>query len=281
MSALRLPIAGALLILTLAVPSASAGPRGCGDDIEPTSSTTTFVAHGTAATCSPPPATTSTTSDESSHGAGEWKTAPVCESTPPAADPDVPDAGGCVGQRVCPDGSAMVYIWFQPVRGDPIGGHNGCASELESLEDPGPTQADILRAFRRIPLPESVLIIQPPGGATLVNFDTNFYTEAAPFERTVRLLGHRVAFRISTQSFTWHFGDHTTKTTTQPGAAYPALDVTHRYLTKGTVAPRVDTTWQADYQLDDRPWAPVNGTVTMQGDTQQLTIKSATPILVG
>ncbi|MDH2415213.1 hypothetical protein [Nocardioides sp. CER19] len=144
-----------------------------------------------------------------------------------------------------------------------------------------PTQGDILRAFRQIPLPASVLVIQPPGGATLVNFDTNFYTEAAPFERTVTLLGHQVRFRIRTQSFTWHFGDRTETRTSKPGAAYPALDVTHRYLEKGTVSPSVDTTWEADYQLDGGAWAPVDGTVTIAGAPQRLTIRSATPVLVG
>jgi len=47
------------------------------------------------------------------------------------------------------------------------------------------------------------------------------------------------------------------------------------------VTPSVDTTWTADYQLDGGPWTPVDGTVTRHGQAQLLTIKSATPILVG
>jgi hypothetical protein len=104
-----------------------------------------------------------------------------------------------------------------------------CATD-NATRDHAPSAGQILRAFRRIPLPESVLTIQPPGGATLVNFDTNFFTHAAPFERTVTLLGHQVHFRIRPRQFAWHFGDGSSETTTKPGAAYPALEVTHRYL---------------------------------------------------
>jgi hypothetical protein len=177
----------------------------------------------------------------------------------------------------------MAENWFFPADGGAPTylGFNCPVDQPVLAPDPGPTEADILRAFREIPLPESVLVVQPPGGATLVNFETNFYTVAAPFERTVALLGHQVHFRIRAQAFSWHFGDRTGRTTSRPGAAYPTLDVTHRYLRKGTVAPSVDTTWTADYQLDGGAWGPVNGTVTRTGAPQQLTIKSATPVLVG
>jgi hypothetical protein len=158
--------------------------------------------------------------------------------------------------------------------------HNNC-DETTSQPGAGPTPADILDAFRQIPLPDSDLVIQPPGGATLVNFATNFYTNAAPFERTVTLLGHRVHFTITPATYTWHFGDHTHETTRIPGAAYPALDVTHRYTRRGTATPSVDTTWRADYRLDNGPTTRVDGTVTIHGTPQRLTIKSATPTLVG
>ena len=159
--------------------------------------------------------------------------------------------------------------------------HYDNCGESTPTPDPGPTPADIARAFRQIPLPASDLTIQPPGGATLVNFDTNFYTHATPFDRTITLLGHQVRFKITPTSYHWHFGDHTHTTTHTPGAAYPHLDITHRYQRHGTATPSVDTTWTADYQLDHHPWTPVQGTVTITGTPQQLTIKTATPVLVG
>jgi hypothetical protein len=202
---------------------------------------------------------------------GEVVTTPVCEPGP---------QGGCIGQKHCPDGQGMTSTYWETTEGEWLDVRDNCSDD-DPGPDPGPTQADIRRAFEQVPLPASVLNIQPPGGATLVNFDTNFFTTAKPFDHTVTLLGHRVSFKIRPRSFTWHYGDGEDETTTKPGAAYPALDVTHRYLTKDTVTPSVDTIWEADYQLDGGAWAPVNGTVTKTGAAQQLTIKSATPILVG
>ena len=176
----------------------------------------------------------------------------------------------------------MNVVWFEVAETHEIKWmHNTCDATPAPPQASGPSAGDIARAFARIPLPESILVIQPPGGATLVNFDTNFYTVARPFERTVTLLGHPVHFRIRPRSFTWHYGDGQNETTSKPGAAYPALDVTHRYLKKGTVSASVDTVWEADFQVDGGPWAPVNGTVTKTGPAQRLTVRSATPILVG
>ena len=64
------------------------------------------------------------------------------------------------------------------------------------------------------------LVVQPPGGKTLVNFDTLFRTEAEPFTRTVRLLGHRVDLEITPASFSWSHGDGTRQVTSDPGRAF-------------------------------------------------------------
>ncbi|HET6986565.1 MAG TPA: hypothetical protein VFI00_08105, partial [Kribbella sp.] len=99
----------------------------------------------------------------------------------------------------------------------------------------------IAEALARIPLPPSTLEVQPPNGRTLVNFDTNFYTDIRPLDRTVALLGQRVDLHIVPSEFGWRFGDGESLTTDEPGSPYPHLDVTHRYLRTGHVAPSVDT----------------------------------------
>lgn len=139
----------------------------------------------------------------------------------------------------------------------------------------------IAAAFGRIPLPPSELIIQPPNGRTLVNFDTNFYTETDTFSRTVRLLGQQVEFRISPSQFGWRFGDGETMTSASAGAPYPDLEITHNYRQRGGVSPSVDTTYSADFRVDGGPWRPVPGTVTIAGATMALDVVEATPTLVG
>lgn len=142
------------------------------------------------------------------------------------------------------------------------------------------TPAMVFEAFAHIGLPESVIQIQPVGGETLVNFDTNFYTSADPFTESVTLLGQTVELEIVASSFAWHFGDGASLTTTTPGAAYPDLLVTHAYTRTGEVTPSVNTTWSARYRVNGGAWLDVPDTVTMTGATEALLVREATPVLV-
>ena len=123
--------------------------------------------------------------------------------------------------------------------------------------------------------------MQPPGGTTLVNFATNFYTEQGSFDREVRLLGQRVELRIRPSQFGWRFGDGRSLATQRPGAPYPHLDVTHTYLAEGGVHPSVDTTYAALYRVTGGPWRDVDGTVTVPGAPVDLEVLTARPELVG
>jgi len=147
--------------------------------------------------------------------------------------------------------------------------------------DPEVTPGVVLSALRQTPLPPSELIVQPPNGRTLVNFETNFYTETHPFNRTIRLFGQRVDLRIWPSSFEWRFGDGATMATESAGSPYPHLEITHSYASKGQVGPSVDTTYEADFRVNGGPWRPVPGTVTTAGDSVGLDVVEATPTLVG
>lgn len=174
----------------------------------------------------------------------------------------------------------MQHAWLVSDSGEVLSDQFLCPDETED-QPPQITNAMVARAFKRIPLPPSRLVVQPPGGETLVNFATNFYTEAAPFERSVTLVGQRVDLRIRPSGFGWSFGDGTVTRTTTPGAAYPALDVTHEYARAGRVGPSVDTTYSADFRVNGGPWEPVVGTVTMTGAPVALQVRTASPTLVG
>ena len=65
-------------------------------------------------------------------------------------------------------------------------------------------------------------------------------------------------------------------------AAYPDLQITHRYLETGGVAPSLDTTYTATWRLQGtQQWRPVSGTVTIPDEPVPLTVLEATPTLVG
>ncbi len=124
-------------------------------------------------------------------------------------------------------------------------------------------------------------MVQPPDGRTLVNFATNFYTENAPFTRTITLLGQRVDLRIRASGFGWRFGDGERLATSSPGSPYPRLEITHSYQDSGAVRAAVDTTYSADWRVDGGGWQPVAGTVTIAGAPVALDVVEASPTLVG
>lgn len=193
----------------------------------------------------------------------------------------------CSGESETETGESETVAFETPVGGAACIGYAAqvgldpaefCAGEQPAAEV---TPGMVLAALRRIPLPPSELIVQPPNGRTLVNFDTNFYTETEPFDRTIRLLGQRVDLRISPSAFEWHFGDGAAMATASAGSPYPDLEITHSYADKGTVGPAVDTTYSADFRVNGGPWRPVPGTVTIPGVSVALEVVEATPTLVG
>ncbi|WP_445257205.1 hypothetical protein [Nocardioides aurantiacus] len=143
------------------------------------------------------------------------------------------------------------------------------------------TDAMVLAAFRRVPVPELRSQSQP-GDKTLVNFDTIFFTEADSLTRAVTILGQSVRLEIEPSSFTWEHGDGTSATTSTPGAPYPAKDVVHRYADAHvTVQHRVVVTWSAQWSLNGGPLQPVAGTVITTGPTTPLRVAEASPSLSG
>ncbi|HEY3530689.1 MAG TPA: hypothetical protein VGK78_16195 [Nocardioides sp.] len=182
------------------------------------------------------------------------------------------------------DGS--LYNVYEDAQTEPLP-WQACLTNAEAVKLGALTPDLVLRAFRRLSWPDSGLVVQPPKGKTLVNFDTNFYTtNSDPTTHTVTLIGQRVTIEATPTQYTWHFGgddaDGTSDlTTTDPGAAYPDLRVTHRYIRVGTVTPSVDTTYSGRYRVNNGPWRAIPDTLTVPGAAVDLEVVSATPHLVG
>lgn len=152
----------------------------------------------------------------------------------------------------------------------------------EAAAQPVLTVGLIRRAFAELELPAGQLVVQPPDGLTLVNFDTNFYTTSTePIARTVTLLGQRVTLEATPATYHWDFGDGRTLSTPEPGAPYPRLDVTHNYLRTGTYRPSLSTTYTGRYRVGGGAWQEIPGTVTIDGAGQALRAIEAQPKLVG
>ena len=236
----------------------------------------------------PPAATEAVTSDggEVVESTGTWELQPVCEAM---------NAGGCVTQHFCGDGTPASDWHYTLADGTPSGVYTQCPGDPAPSSDT-PTQpltvtpGQVLQAFRRVELPASVVVI-PPGGETLVNFPTNVYTESESFAETIEFFGGRmtVVLQIEPSSYAWHRGDGTVQRTEWPGRAWQKSDgreqrglITHTYLetTKDALV-SVDTTWSATWTLNGRDMGAVPGTVTIEGDAEPLDVLEARPVLVG
>lgn len=168
-----------------------------------------------------------------------------------------------------------------PVPVVPVPATPGAPLPLPPAAVPVVTSGMVAAALQRVELPASVIEVEPPNGRTLVNFETNFFTESADFATSVVLLGQRVDLRVRAASYVWRFGDGDSAQTSSPGAPYPELVVTHRYLSKGEMSVGVDTVYVADFRVGGGAWAPVPGSVTVVGETEPLEVVTASPILVG
>jgi hypothetical protein len=193
------------------------------------------------------------------------------------------------GQALCADPATCsidghpgyLYNVYEDDAPDPLD-WQACLTRQEARRLGGLTPGMVQRAFRRLSWPASELVVEPPQGRTLVNFDTNFYTaNTHPTTRTVTLLGQPVTIEATPTSYSWHFGDDGTLTTSDPGAPYPDLRVTHRYRRVGSVTPSVDTTYAGRYRVADGSWQTIPDTLTVPGATVDLQVVSATPHLVG
>ena len=166
---------------------------------------------------------------------------------------------------------------------DPVVGNYGCRTdepaEPEDEERPELTPGDVLRAVREIGLPSLRVNIQP-GDETLVNIETIFWADPQPFERSVTLLDFDVDLVAEPVRYDWVHGDGSARSTEQPGAPYPAMDVTHQYTKPADdVQAHVDVTYRVRYRVDGGPWQTIDQTLVAAGPVTVLDVKDAAPVL--
>lgn len=187
----------------------------------------------------------------------------------------------CSNPRACTsDGvTGTLYAVFKD--GARVGTACLTAGEAADVENP-PIRVLVIRAFKDLDWAQSELIVQPPGGKTLVNLETNFYTTNKDVRGIpVELLGRNVVVSARPIAYRWNLGDGTSITTTSAGAPYPELDVSHVYESTDEVVVSVDTQYgDASFTVDGGPREAIPSTIWVAGETSVLTIVEAAPQLV-
>lgn len=214
---------------------------------------------------------------KSKYPTAKWTVRQLCKD-----DGRTPE-GVCFNPQECTTAAGVPGTRYTLYRdGVTVGTACLTADEERRVGDPPPIRILVLRAFENLEWPASELEVQPPGGRTLVNLDTNFYTSnTEPTSIPVDLVQARVVVTAEPIAYRWRFGDGTTTTTTSPGAPYPDLDVAHVYETTDKVLVSVDTQYgAASFTVNGGPPEQIPSTIWISGEDQDLEVVEALPQLV-
>ena len=152
------------------------------------------------------------------------------------------------------------------------------------------TMTQILAAFHDTNFAKPAVNIQPKGNVTLVHLPTYFELQwptdgfqpgEVDHPSPASLLGHRVEIEPVLSSVEYVYGDGSTSgPTTSLGGPYPSGDIRKTYEKAGAFPVRADVTYGGKFRVDGGQWIDIPGTVTIEGDTERLQVKTAHARLV-
>lgn len=213
--------------------------------------------------------------------------------------PGSPNSSGAHRDRA--NGIAKVTVGREPPPPSPFenclvdwDSYRGCwqnsipgedAEVKEGEESPGlpPITITDLASFS----PAKGTILGEPDNLGVAGLPTNFVTEASQHVRSGELFGFPIDVRFTPVSYTFHYGDGESQSTSSPGTSWESLgqaqftptDTSHTYSERGTYDARVDIAYTAEIDLGVG-WFPIDGQLDIAGPAQQIRIFEAHTALV-
>nr|WP_240894785.1 PKD domain-containing protein [Kineococcus siccus] len=133
---------------------------------------------------------------------------------------------------------------------------------------------------RRIGLPPATATLQPDSGQVAINLAVNLMATAGQVTRTVDILGFPVTIRATPVTYRWTCGDGAVVgPTSDPGAPWPALTVTHTYRQPGNYEITLTTAYTAEYSVAGLGFQPIAGTVAIDSPATPVTALAGTTVL--
>jgi len=132
-------------------------------------------------------------------------------------------------------------------------------------------------------------VVVEPAAWTVAGTDTNFVaTGAGERQKAGTLLGRSVVVHFTPVSYTWVYGDGTSRTTSVPGATwqtsgstpFTATPTSHVFANRGSYAVTVTVRFAARYQFAGQGWADIAGTLPLTSTPVTVTVKAVKTVLV-
>jgi hypothetical protein len=201
--------------------------------------------------------------------------------------------------RTPPSDEPLYYVWQRKrtpanspwqIVGDTCGTQS--APPAAPPPPPVPTLAQIQQAFKRLPFSKPTVRVEPKGNVTLVNLPTYYEatwpndTGLQPGEvsKPVRLLSWSVEFKISSRSYTFHYGDGTSSGEVEDaGGGYPDGAIKHTY-DKPIEAAKVtvDSTLTGQFRVNGGTWIDIDTVADLQNEpVTTLAVKESKARLYG
>ncbi len=137
----------------------------------------------------------------------------------------------------------------------------------------------MLAESKDVIFPKLTVYVQPRE-RTLVNLDTIVYTDDKGVTTVaVNVAGFGVVVTAVPTSYTWHFGDGTSKTTESAGKPYPSKEITHKYMKRDDVRLSVTVNYDASFEVEGLDPQFI-GAVPITGPATPLQVREAVPVLV-
>lgn len=176
----------------------------------------------------------------------------------------------------------LAYRWRRRVATTVTGWRivgTSCISPRALPGRPAVTIEQVRSAFARTPFKRPMLLVQPPGGRTLIRMPV-FVEASFPGSgygvgqaHAVTLLGRSVQIRVSSVWYIWDFGDGTPPLrSSSAGGPWPEGDVQHTYAQPGEYLIRLSAVYGGEFAVDGGRWTPVASTVTIPAPPTRLEV---------
>ena len=208
-------------------------------------------------------------------------------------EPSLVDLMGCDANvdPPCADGSypliRMIYALNGPRKGQLVGSSSYCTVE-PAIDIPGAEQ-DVAKVtperFRELPILASTIVSQPEN-FSLRNGHAHIYADSESQNFEITLFDQDVRVRAIPTSYSWNYGDGSSRTFSFPGEAQAnrgfdsPTSTSHVYKETGDFGVGLTTRFRGEYSTEGGPWTPIPGVANVPSTSVTMSVWRTKKVLV-